>query len=177
MYIEDYEDKYYGWLVDLISTSRNQNTILHNHLLLNILYNRPFRVHPSVPMDKNRMYDGLELRERFIQETGHDRYRFKSDDCSILEMLIALAIRCEETIMGNKVTNKTYKWFWTMIDNLTLYNCTDEGYIKYILDNLINRTYNKDGSNGGLFIVENPRKPMNKTEIWYQMGWYLNNTL
>lgn len=170
------EDRYFEWLKTLVDNPKNPNLLLRNQKALFILYSRAFLVHPSVPMDKNRMYDGLELRERFVQETGRYKYRF-DDECSVLEVIIALAIRCEETIMGDNVNDKSYKWFWKMINMMGIKDCQDSSYINRMIDNLINRDYDFDGGNGGLFHIDNPRKDLNRTELWYQMCWYLNNVL
>ena len=41
--------------------------------------------------------------------------------CSVLEMMIALSMRCEEQIMDDPdIGNRTGQWFWDMIDNLGL---------------------------------------------------------
>ena len=167
------DDLYFSWLAELITPRRDKKIVCQNHLLLYILYDRVFLVHPSVPMDKNRLYDGLELRQKFLQETGKYRYRFHSDECNILEMLVALAMRCEESL-GDEVNNNTPRWFWEMIENLGLKGTPDSEYIHHILDILINREYNYDGTDGGLFIIKDPRRPLPETELWYQAMWYIS---
>lgn len=165
------DDRYFSWLIDLI-TPVPRSVVVRNHLLLYILYTRPFLVNPKVPLDNNRLYDGLELRQRFIQETGQYRFRFMSDECSILEMLISLAIRIEETV-GGEVRNSVSRWFWEMMDNLGVKNAQDIEFINHMLDILINREYNYDGTDGGLFIIKDPRKSLTETELWYQAMWYI----
>ena len=140
-------------------------------MVLERLYDRVFYVHPDILMDENRITDGLELRQRFMRERNLRLYRFHMSECTLLELMVALSLRCEEEITGNG--DKT-ELFWSMIDNLDLRNCYDEGYIDYILDNLVSRKYEFDGKNGGLFIVKNPKKSLNEVEIWYQMCWFLS---
>jgi hypothetical protein len=41
----------------------------------------------------------------------------------------------------------------------------------------MDREYNPDGSNGGLFVLKNPRADLRETEIWYQAMWYLTEQL
>ena len=166
---------YFSWLVNKVCRSNIQYGFENNAIMLNALHDRIFT--SDIFMDKNRVCDALELRERFKQETGHRVYRFESDDVSVLEVLVALSIRCEETIMGDGSKDNSYKWFWIMIDNLDIRGCNDTGYIEHVLDVFINRTYNYDGTGGALFHVEEPRKDMRKTEIWYQMCWYLNQVV
>ena len=39
--------------------------------------------------------------------------------CSVLEMMVALAICCEETYMDNpNIGNRTGQWFWNMVKNI-----------------------------------------------------------
>lgn len=166
------DDRYYSWLVNLITPPRKSNIVSKNHLVLYILYTHRFYPHPDVPMDQNRTYDGLELRQRFIQETGQYRFKFKSDDCSVLELLIALSIRMEETV-GNEVQNIASRWFWEMITNLGIAGAQDSEFINHMLNILINREYNYDGTDGGLFHISDPRRDLRETELWYQAMWYI----
>ena len=46
-------------------------------------------------------------------------------------------------------------------------------YISNVLNTFLNRDYNFDGSNGGLFKVEKPRADMRKTDLWMQLNWWL----
>ena len=174
------QDDYFNWLINYIG-GPNDASVLKNSLLLDILYNRIFVWDDiNVPMDRNRATDGLDLRHRFIVFSNNIYQQHEVDSphttntCSILEMLIALAIRCEGSIMGDNETDNTAKWFWIMIDNLGLRECKDEGFINYILDNFEHRTYDFDGKNGCLFPIEQPREDLRTVEIWYQMCWWLN---
>ena len=65
-----------------------------------------------------------------------------------------------------------------MLDNLGLVsdefkdiNYSDEK-ANGILTRFMHRTYEKDGSNGGLFQLNERGIDMRKTEIWYQMELY-----
>ena len=100
--------------------------------------------------------------------------------CSVLEMMLALSIRCEEHIMDDpEIGNRTGEWFWIMIVNLGLGSMDDtrydEEYVDDILDKFLNREYDADGT-GGLFPVRNPRYAqydLRNVDIWYQLNWYL----
>lgn len=136
----------------------------------------------TIPMDGNRAEDGVNLRYRFgYEESYSDRMIASLLDvrsCSVLEMMIALALRCEEDIMENPdIGNRTGCWFWIMIDNLGLSPMDDahfdERYVDHVIRCLLNHEYEYDGA-GGLFMVEDPPGDMRTTEIWYQMCWYLN---
>lgn len=169
-------DVYFKWLVDKVCRSNLSEThpenFDNNDIVFTTLYNRKFTY--SIPMDANREADGLNLRTRFLDETGIRAYKFEGDCASLLEVLVALAIRCEDTIMGDTRKDRTYKWFWIMMDNMNIKGSKDESFINHAIDVMLNRTYNYDGTNGALFHVNNPRSDMRKTEIWYQMNWFLS---
>jgi hypothetical protein len=94
------------------------------------------------PMDENRALEGLELRSDFEYETGE--YLDKSSgimaQCTMFEMLAALAIRCENQIMRNSlIGDRTSKWFFEFLDNLS--RDTSHISLKYVFS-----TYEYDDS-------------------------------
>jgi hypothetical protein len=136
-------------------------------------------------MDENRALDGIALRERFEDECAYepgimDSY-FKGRPCSVLEMMIALSIRCEEDIMSDPTRgNRIGQWFWSMIVSLGLGGITDYRYDREYVDNVIfrflTRNYDRDGK-GGLFTIPNCGVDLRDVEIWHQMCWYINSIL
>ncbi len=130
--------------------------------------------------DENRAKDGLGLRSDFCRYEGWDSpdiYGHLDGRCSILEMMIALAKRCDSDLMYDfDEGDRTYKWFWEMIDSLGLGDMVDGSfdYDKFIriIDIFLNRTYGTDG-NGGLFYVKNCQKDLTKMEIWDQLNCYV----
>lgn len=151
-------------------------------------YKKLFRYLNSVdffytnPMDSNRVADGIELRYRFAYETDVDQATVASllDDhpCSVMEMLLALAIRCEEAIMYDPDEgDRTSVWFWEMIHSLGLENMSDahfnQDYVDDIIFRFMNREYLPNGQ-GGLFTIDNCDEDLRTVEIWYQLCWYLN---
>jgi hypothetical protein len=136
----------------------------------------------SLDMDGNRAEDGMELRYRFGEEYSYGMPVIAAylDDrpCSVLEMMLALAIRCEEHIMDNPdMGDRTSCWFGEMIDNLGLYGMHgpnyDSEYVDHVLYIFLNREYERNGE-GGLFTIRDPKRDMRTTDIWYQMCWYIN---
>ena len=128
-------------------------------------------------MDENRELDGLYLRFRFADENSY----YIDGDCSVLEMMVALSLKCEEQIMSDDdIGNRTGRWFWEMIDNLGLESMYDDNFDKIYADEVIyrflNRKYEPNGD-GGLFRVNNRIEDMRKVEIWYQMCWYLDTLI
>lgn len=139
----------------------------------------------SIPMDSNRASDGIDLRYRFGYENHYSNPMIASliDDrpCSVLEMMVALSMRCEESIMDNPdIETSVYEWFWLMIENLGLDNMDDEHfsehYVSRIISRLLNREYSRNGK-GGLFTIRNCKYDLRSIEIWNQMCWYLDEIL
>ena len=169
-------DEYFEWMCGLICGNRYAEAVSYRKLLA---YLHSIEFTYSIPRDKNRAEDGLDLRYRFSYETNIKHAEdYIHGPCSVLEMMVALAIRCEENIMDDpSYGNRTGQWFWGMIVNLGLGFMTDSRFDEKFVDNVIfrflNREYEPDGK-GGLFTVRNCKYDLRTVEIWYQMCWYLD---
>lgn len=149
--------------------------------LINYLYSRIF--YSIMDYDLNREIDGKELRISFVDEshkyTYRDAYLYLSGNCRVLEMMVALALKCEEQIMHDfTIGDRSKIWFYTMICSLGLSEMTDENYdeqvVSEIIDRFLARKYDSNGS-GGLFFVENCIEDMRNIDIWYQLNYYLRS--
>lgn len=164
-------DEYFEWLLGLIDDGR----IAEYQKLLSYLDNTDFRI--LIENDNYRAEDGINLRSRHAR--GWDNR--DSKQCSVLEMLVALSLRCEEEIMNDyTVGDRTATWFWGMIDNLGLTSMTDRRFNSLTVHDKVNRFLDRryaSNGDGGLFTVAKPRRDMRSVEIWYQMLWYLNDIL
>lgn len=176
----DLKNEYFDWMYDLVCDERWSKDSTYRKLFVR-LYDTEFTY--TVPMDGNRFEDGVNLRYRFGREHGIDERQIATylDDrpCSVLEMMLALAIRCEENIMDNPdVGNRVGQWFWEMIVNLRLGNMKDDAfdphYVDERLDIFLERRYGRDGSGGALFRITDPSRDLRTAELWYQMCWYLS---
>lgn len=182
MTTNEIRDLYFEWMYHLVCNDRYSKKLSYRKLM-HYLYNIDF--YYIVPMDVNREDDGIELRYRFGYENSYDpktiAVYLDIYPCSVLEMMIALSLRCEEHIMNDpEIGNRTGQWFWNMIVNLGLGSMTDEkfdmDYTERIIKMFLNREYKRDGE-GGLFTVKNSQKDLRTAEIWYQMCWYLNENM
>lgn len=171
------ESEYFEWLMDL-SESLCTNGASYKKLF-EYLYSREF--FSDVGRDSNRMEDGKELRLKFSENSDKynyaDIYKYLYNyPCSVFEMMVALAYRCEDIMYDFKLGDRTDIWFNEMLRSLHLENMTDDifdqDYVEEVIDRLIEHKYKRNGD-GGLFTLNNPRKNMQKVEIWYQMCWYL----
>jgi hypothetical protein len=173
------EDEYFDWLCHL-ACGGDRFRLKSYHDLLFVLHDRDFTW--LIRNDENRAEEGISLRSRFASDIGHNQntiYVRMSWPCSILEMMVALAIRCEENIMDDpQIGDRTTQWFWSMIRSLGLNqmldNYFDIDYVNMVLDAFLDRKYKRTGE-GGLFTVRNCNSDLRDAEIWHQMCWYLDN--
>ena len=176
----DIANEYFEWMFSLVSDVNQPKDISYRKLLMH-LHNTEFIC--RLKSDENRVSDGITLRRRFSEESGfeHDYLSsFLGDyECSVLEMILALAIRCEETIMDDpEKGDRTGQWFWGMIVSLGLGPMMDANYDKKyvngVLQRFINRHYEPNGK-GGLFTIRNCDTDLRKIDIWRQLCWYLDS--
>ena len=172
-------NEYFEWMFDLACADRFSPQISFRRLLMH-LHNTEFIFSNS--NDSNRADDGIGLRYRFLSLLGRKNdLDYLDGPCSVLEMMLALAIRCEEHFMDDPdIGDRTSHWFWVMITNLGLGAVTDDEYDRVFVDDVVYRflyrDYEPDGK-GGLFRVKHCRRDMRNVEIWYQMCYYLDDIL
>lgn len=178
MFNED-EKNYLRWLTSKVVSNFDEETFNYCDLFTH-LFVKTFTV--INPLDLNRYNDGIELRYRYAQETGQSYAYIAAvidiKDCSILEMMAALALRCEEDIMtSTEYGDRTSVWFSQMLNSLGLYPYNDVMYDAYEVDTILirflNKEYSSDGK-GGLFRIDNCQYDLRTMEIWYQCQLYLN---
>lgn len=172
---EDYFDWMCDFVCDLIKKRKYRK-------LLSYLDSVEFTF--SVPMDGNRYEDGIDLRYRFgyeqnIRDTTICKY-LDCRPCSVLEMMIALVLRCEEIMTDDQYGDRTPEWFWSMIENLELVSMDnesfDEEYAEEHVAIFLERQYAPNGT-GGLFKVLNYPNDMRDVDIWCQLMWWLDDEL
>lgn len=170
---EELINDYFEWLYNLVCENRYAKAISYRKLLM-YLHDTEFTY--QIPKDRNRAEDGIELRYKFAGANGH---RYLKGPCSVLEMMVALAIRCEEDIMDDpNIGDRTRQWFWGMIVNLGLGSMLDaefdESFVEETVTRFLNRDYEPSGR-GGLFTVRHCDRDLRDVEIWYQLCWYLDS--
>ena len=178
MYQHEIEDEYFEWLYGFIDNNRFHKKISYRKVI-RYLFDAPFRW--TIPKDENRASDGVGLRRRYAIESGFDDHYFMDyldGPCSVLEVIIALALRIEETIMDDPtIGNRTSQWVWIMLGSLGLESMTDDRFnielVQWIIDQFLDREFESDGK-GSLFWIPNCRFDLRDTEIWIQMLWYLD---
>ena len=176
--VEGLTNEYFDWLCDHVS--RRGYCGRTSYLkVLSYLHNIDFTY--TIEMDGNRADDGIDLRYRFAREKRYDHRIIASCldvyPCSVLEMMIALAIRGEDIMYDPEFGDRTAHWFWVMMTNLGLDIMDDEHFnerrVKNNIDIFLSRTYTRYGE-GALFTIPDCKHDLRRADIWYQMNWYFN---
>lgn len=126
---------------------------------------------------------GIDLRYDFGYEYGYSYDCiddcFKDKPCSVLEMMIALAVTCDGLIKHDMEDHTGY-WFWKMIENLGLISMKNSKFDRkasdIVISRFLNKQYDKNGK-GGLFVINDSNHDMRIIDIWYQMLWYLDEII
>lgn len=167
--LEPIEDAYFNWLCTK-ATDRTGNGYV---ALLVIMHRTEFVW--TVPADRHRADDGVELRLDFLRETKYSSDDFwESQPCSVLEMFLAFANRASfQTDIPTRI------WFMEILTNLRLNEFrrvtgSDTRVIQDILDALIWRQYDPNGD-GGMFPLSRTNNDQRKIEIWYQFCEYVED--
>lgn len=174
------KNEYFEWLYDYVCRGRSIEFASYKELF-SCLHNIEFTY--IIRKDENRAKDGADLRYRFATNMGYEDLIYILDrpygkyGCSVLEMIIALAIRCEETIMDDtRYGDRTGQWFWSMMSNLGISHMNDDKFdseaVEEAIDIFLNREYDADGK-GGLFHIRGCQYDLTNEEIWHQLCWYL----
>lgn len=170
--------KYYAWLIEHIDRGYFEEYDLLLFETWKALY-----TNFSIPNDENRATDGFALRDRYMSEKLVNLPDF--GECRMLELLIGLAMRMNDSFYDWDLSNQTAVYFWEMMKNLQLTQYTNEYFVARqgsskndILTTftiLNNRTYDEKGQ-GGLFPLGPDRtdcQDQRKVELWYQMMAYM----
>ena len=177
---DEIKNEYFEWLYDYVCSGRAHKDVSYRKMFM---YLHQIEFIFSIPNDVNRAKDGENLRYRFgmiKDEDMVDEYLYILDGpCSVLEMMVALAVRCEETIMDDtRYGDRTGQWFWCMMSNLGIDRMTDDVFDKPYVEEKINtflmREYEPDGK-GGLFYIRGCVDDLRDMEIWTQLCWFLDN--
>lgn len=166
---------YYQWLLDKVKAY--MEPYYNYSLLLSELHSIEFTW--GIANDENRVSDGFNLRYEYMDEQNVPEVFYQQGSpCSVLEMMIGLACRCDREIMRVPGEDRTYIWFWMMIDNLDLMRCSDDNfsgdYVRQQIGKWLNRDFKRNGL-GSPFPLKNGHcQDQRKQTIWAQMCGYLS---
>lgn len=176
---DDILNAYFEWLFDTVCGTRFGGDISFRKLITH-LHNTEFRY--VIPNDVSRAREGENLRHQFAVSkmpdvSEHAILDILAGPCSVLEMMVALAIYAEVHIMDNpQIGDRTGQWFWNMVVNLGLGDQMDSRFDRRYVDDVLNRfmdrKYSSNGQ-GGLFTIRGCRRDLRKVGIFHQLCWYL----
>jgi len=169
---EPLDELYLRWLYSQVGSVKTRIKSRTYWRLLRQLYTTEFVW--LVPNDDNRVMDGRNLRDDFLQESELDFVdeNWMALGCSFLEMLIGLGRRLSFEGGGEPSV-----WFWQLLRNISLDGANDasEFTTEEIAEkvNMVTfRTYHPSGV-GGLFPLRIADRDQTEVELWYQLQAYL----
>jgi hypothetical protein len=163
-------ERYGEWLVD----RANFHKANYDDLMI-LLHQTSF--YSCILRDADRAKDGKYLREDYFQNDDLlNEISKKYEFCSVLEMLVAFAIRIDNEWIGDPGEEHPETIFWEMLCNLGLDKCTNRRInIRFVMDTLdiwLGRRFDPDGE-GSIFPLKNPSRDQREVEIWGQLQEYL----
>lgn len=143
-----------------------------------ILHNMDYYWTENIPLDENRVGDGLYLRDIFLDQTYKTEkaipYIFRDKNCSVLEMLAGFAIRIDNEYLGSPSNPNADLIFDDMLDNLGIHwRDENEGFIQMAIQCWLDRKFAPNG-HGSIFPLRNPTCDQRKIEMWSQMLAYIS---
>lgn len=179
---------YFEYLCDLVDIHPGSYKEDYS-LLAYQLYSKEY--YYLLPLDENRASDGKNLRIIFKDKCASEErvsddliVRYEANTCPsqdeparVLEVLIALAQRCDRDILyDNNLGDRTSDWFWMFLNNIGLdifkNGKMDEPAVDYILNTWLDRDIGYNGENG-LFPLSDAETNQKEVDLWYQMMTFL----
>lgn len=176
------EHLYFNWLYRLVCDDRYDGNGRNSYQrLLTFLHETTFKWKGRPEYDRSRALDGIDLRYEFgyrkhISKTSIAQ-QLNTRECSILEMMIALCIRCEDIAYDNAYGDRTGTWFWYMLNSLGLASMNDleydESVASRVIEDFQTGNYARNGE-GGLFTLSETTEDVRDHELWWQMSHFLS---
>lgn len=185
---------YFNWLCNMVHVDDYIGKSWY--ILAKLLHNMEF--YSVIHNDENRASHGAHLRQVWLSSLENEAEELGlgyplcpqgalDGPCTILEMLVALALRIESEIMQDEDRgNRTAEWFWVMIRNMfRKYRLAEFGddcitpkqndIVHMVVTRMLDREYWADGHGGGLFPLDRNEsgEDQREVEIWYQAQYWL----
>lgn len=177
------EDLYFEWLLTKLDPDGVTEEVAY---VCDLLHRHDFL--RRVGLDINRAADGAALRKEFLLQMSelnlspHLSNDFLMQECTWLEMLIALAIRLDFMYEGG-VEGR----FTEMIDNLGLGDMItfshsrsrrdDEELVAQVTSDVDNNRFDRDGRGGIFPLRKSGHSDQRRVEIWDQHAAYFREKL
>lgn len=130
-----------------------------------------------IPGDKNRIDDGYYQRLTYMKENDISDLDFEDKFTSVLEVLVAFAIRIDHDWIGDPDDPRPDIIFVEMLENLDIFYDNSSFYYRDAnikISNWLSRLFDRNGV-GSIFPLKQnvSRIDQRKVEIWMQMTAYL----
>nr|WP_296955068.1 hypothetical protein [uncultured Mediterraneibacter sp.] len=173
--VNDLKKDYFEWMYHKVCDGRFAKENSHRKLLS---YLNSVEFTWILDADATRAEDGEEgLRRTYTYENNIESRRGLDGPCTVLELILNMAYRCEEIMDDATMGDRTVQWFWQMITNLGLGGMADrrydQEYVAETVDRFLNRDFEPDG-HGSLFVIRNCKTDLRDVPIWTSMLWYLD---
>ena len=175
---------YYEWLIDLIRPPKGIYTPINQHgMLLFELWKREFVWFDAYEGEEARAMDGKTLRDQFLMACDKTPDAVPQGPCTVLEMLIAFALRIDTQVHDWRIGNRPWEWVEMFIENLGFNDLIDSdinpirdaGYINARLETWMSHQLGHNGE-GGLFRFTQRILTINDMDNWAQMNrWIIEN--
>lgn len=168
------DEGYFSWLCDLVFDRHHKHTRYSS--LLYHLSTIPFVW--VVEGDENRAADGFDLRNRYLDTTHSKRLDCESSVTSVLEVIVALAVRMEEQILNDsEYGDRTSQWFWVMMGSLKLLGVTNNHFNPTYIDSQIDCFMNRYYDENIVTLFPYVDDKVLDMEIWYQAYDFINRNI
>lgn len=176
-------DAYMKWMLDKIDFKKRNHKKYGK--LLKILNEIEYEF--TTLLDENRLSDALNMRNEFLEECcGYSYSKFDSSmvsacpnivlfgphRCSVLEMLVAMSIRCEIEMTGEPGCDVLGRMFWIAIDNSGLSKFTDDRFDGQFVRKIVRETTNSD-----IFPFNRSGIDKSRVDLWYAMQLWIAENL
>ena len=165
-----------------------------------------FTMENGVDEDGIQARNAMDLRMTYAKEVGQEAGRSERDidriwksvhgKCSVLELIVYLCVQIDALVNEGESGAMVPMFFEILVRNLRYLKRSEVVVVdgsKWSADDALRydweirtgifmeRMYNRDGTNGGLFPItgwrEGISKDMRKVSIWYQMNAWLEENL
>lgn len=177
-------NEYYTWLISLIDPPKQVVSSIRQHgMLLFELWKREFYWFDSHANEEARAMDGKTLRDQFLMDFDMTPNKVPQGPCTVLEMLIAFALRIDTQVHDWRLGNRPWEWIEMFVNNLGFCDLIDQdinpvrdaGYINARLETWMTHQLGQRGE-GGLFRFKRPILTINDMDNWAQMNrWIIEN--
>lgn len=177
--------EYYRWLISLIDPPASVYSKIRQHGILLFAFWRHdyFWFDRYEQSEEDRANDGKLLRERFMMDFDAPPSMVPQGPCNVLEMMVAFAIRIDNTVHDWQIGSHPWDWVEMFITNLGLSDLTDDdirpsddGFITAKLEKWMSHNIGPKGERG-LFRFKKPNLAIDNMTNWDMMQKWVTEYL